>query len=307
MGALALDPTEVSSERRVIQEEIAMYESEPWDALEMAAMAELYGRHPYGRPVLGTKGGLEEIGPAELADFHHRHYGPDNAVLVVAGDVSENALAAVGEAFGGLGQRGAERQPIPEVALPVGERRLERRAGETARLLAVSPAPSATHPDYAALRLALAVLAGGRASRMTRRLVDEGQLCSWVSATASESDGPAALMLAAELLPGVGHEEVEKTLFAELESLASEPPTAEELERARRIVLADWIFGHQRVRQQALSVGAALTLFDLEHPRRLLGQVATVTAAELEPVIERWLVERESTVIGLSLPALESS
>jgi predicted Zn-dependent peptidase len=89
----------VASERQVILEEIAMYDSEPWDALEMAVHERLYGPHPYGRQVLGTREELQGTGPEDLRDFHQRFYRPDNAVLVVAGDIGEDALEAVEKAM----------------------------------------------------------------------------------------------------------------------------------------------------------------------------------------------------------------
>ena len=69
MSALTLDPAEVDSERQVILEEIAMYESDPWDALEQAVAARFYGEHPYGRPVLGTQQSLPGVGREVLAGF----------------------------------------------------------------------------------------------------------------------------------------------------------------------------------------------------------------------------------------------
>src|ERR1700710_1679103 len=102
MGGLTLDPDQVASERQVILEEIAMYDSEPWDALEMAVQGRLYGPHAYGHPVLGTKEELLVTGVEELRDFHRRFYRPDNAILVVAGDIDDSALAAIERTLGGI-------------------------------------------------------------------------------------------------------------------------------------------------------------------------------------------------------------
>ena len=103
MTALTLDPEQVASERQVILEEIAMYDSEPWDALEMAVHNRLFAGHPYGHPVLGTREELLATGAEDLRAFHRRFYRPDNAVLVVAGDIGDGALDAV--------ERRARRHP----------------------------------------------------------------------------------------------------------------------------------------------------------------------------------------------------
>ena len=101
MRGLTLDPEEVESERQVIVEEIAMYDDEPWDALELAVLADFYGDHAYGKPVLGTREDLARTGPAELRSFQEHHYRPNRAALVIAGGVdADEAIARAREAFG---------------------------------------------------------------------------------------------------------------------------------------------------------------------------------------------------------------
>ena len=111
MTALTLAAEEVTSERQVILEELAMYRDEPWDALELAVQAELFRGHPYGVPVLGTEADLASIDRDGLAGFHRRYYHPANALLVVAGDLgadTADAAERVTAAFGDL-PRGTDR------------------------------------------------------------------------------------------------------------------------------------------------------------------------------------------------------
>jgi zinc protease len=303
MAALTLDPQEVASERQVILEEIAMYDSEPWDALEMEVQKRLFAPHPYGRPVLGTREELLATGEKDLRDFHRRFYRPDNAILVVAGDVGDGALEGVERAMGGL-PAGAERRQgfSPPSALPAALTRLERRKGEVARLLLALPAPPGSHPDHPALRLAVALLGGGRTSRLHRDLVDEEQICVWVSADLSEGMDASQVTVAAEVVPGVEPARVEARVLEHLAGLQDDPPTAEELERGKQIVMADWVFGHEKVHQQALSVGLALTLFDLDHlDRHLQGVLAAGTGQVLEAA-SRSLRPDGGGVLGWSLP-----
>ncbi|MGH9361899.1 MAG: M16 family metallopeptidase, partial [Thermoanaerobaculia bacterium] len=263
MAELLFDPEEVASERQVILEEIAMYDSEPWDALEMAVQARLFGGHAYGWPVLGTAAELNVTGAEDLAAFHGRYYRPDNAVLVLAGDLDAGALDAVERTLGRLDGTGHGREPVLEPSYPDRLERLERRKGEVPRLLLALPAPPGGHPDHAPLRLLVALLGSGRTSRLHRALVDEGQLCVWASADLSESQGPGQLTLGAEVVPGAAPAAVEEELLRQLALLADEPPPEEEVARAKQVVLADWVFGHERVHQQALAAGFALALFDL--------------------------------------------
>ena len=302
MRGLRLDPAEVDSERRVVVEEIAMYRDEPWDALELDVQAALYPGHPYGRPVLGTEEELERADRDAIAAFHARHYRPGNAVLVVAGDLDDAVEARVADAFGDLaGGAPARRSPPPEPERS-GLVRLARRHGEVARLLLALPAPPPDRPEHGALRLLATVLAEGRASRLQRALVDEGELCLSVTASLAESQWTSQFSIAAELLPGADAGEVERRILAALGELAATPLGDEELERARQVFLADWAYAQERVSQQGVAAGIALSMFDLDQPARLLDAALDAGPAELAALAARHLDPAAGGVLGLSLP-----
>ena len=303
MRGLRLEPREVDAERQVILEEIDMYRDDPWDALEMEVLAALFAGHPYGRPVLGSPEELRAEGARELARFHRRFYRPDNALLVVAGDLDGSAAERIDEAMGGLAASAdrPSRRPCDVPRRPAGLHRCERRHGEIARLLLALPAPAPSAADHAELLLAATLLAEGRASRLQRELVEEGQLCLGVSATLSDHQAGAYFGVSAELLPGGDPGEIECRLLAALAALA-EPAGEAELERARQIFLADWVHEHERIHQQALAVGVALSLFDLEQPERLLRRVEQATAEEVAAAARRWLDPSLGGVLGVCLP-----
>lgn len=301
--ALTLDPDQVASERQVILEEIAMYDSEPWDALEMAVHELLFGAHGYGRPVLGTRETLLATGPDDLRDFHRRFYRPDNAVLVVAGEHGERILETVERSLGRV-PGGAERRAGRTVptTVPGSLVRLERRKGEVARILLALAAPAGDHPDHPALRLLATLLAGGRTSRLHCALVDEGQICSWVEADLSEGLDASLITVSAEVVPGVEPARVEAEVFRLLDDVFRHPPDEEEIERARQIATADWVFGHERVHQQAISLGLAVALFDAGHLDRHLRGLLETGPERLLEVAERYLHPERGAVLGWSLP-----
>lgn len=303
MSALALDPEHVASERQVILEEIAMYDSEPWDALEMAVHERLFGTHPYGRQVLGTRETLLATGPEDLRAFHNRFYRPDNGILVVAGEHGDAALDAVARTLGRVPAGGERRagRTVP-TTVPTSLARLERRKGEVARLLLALAGPPGDHPDHPALRLLTTVLAGGRMSRLYCALVDEGQLCAWVAADVSEGLDASQITVSAEVVPDVEPARVEAEVFRLLEDLFRNPPDEEEVERAKQIATADWVFGHEKVHQQAISLGLAVALFDAGHlDRQLRGLIETGPERLLE-VADRYLRPERGAVLGWSLP-----
>jgi zinc protease len=303
LEALTLDPAEVASERQVILEEIAMYESEPWDALEMAVQARLFQGHAYGHPVLGTREELLATDEAVLREYHRSFYRPDNAVLVVAGDVGEEALEAVEATLGRLPAGAAARRgSSPPAPATGGPARLERRKGEVARLMVSLPVPPGDHPDHPALRLAAVLLSDGRASRLYRTLVDDEQLCVWVAADLSEGLDASRLTIAAEVVPGVEPARVEARVLELLADLRSRPAGEEELARARQIAVADWVFGHEKIHQQAISVGIALALFDLDHLDRHLDGLRATGAERLQEAAARYFDPDRGGVVGWSLP-----
>jgi zinc protease len=305
MAGLTLDPDEVAAERQVILEEIAMAESEPWDALGTAVEAALFPDHPYGRPVLGTRADLKATGPGELAAFHRHFYRPDNAVMAVAGDLDEGALEAVAAAFAGIAP-GDSPPPRPALAAAApldaaaGLRRITRRKGEVARALLALRGPAADHRDQPVLRLLATLLGGGRTSRLYRKLVDEEQLCAWVEADVGETVDPGSFTVALELVPGAEPARVEARLLAELAALAG--TDGEELERAKRILAADWVFAHERVHQQALAAGFSLALFDLDFLDRELRAALAADGERVAEVAARWLRPERGGVLGWSLP-----
>jgi zinc protease len=303
MTSLTLDPKQVARERQVILEEIAMYASEPWDALEVAVQRRLFHGHAYGRPVLGMRGELRATGRDDLADFQRRFYRPDNAILVVAGEVGDDAFVEA-ERFLGRLPAGAEvRQGAsPPASRPPGMVRVKRHKGEVPRLLLALPAPAGDHPDHAALRLLACVLGSGRASRLYRALVDEAQICSSLHADLAEGLDAGHLSFAAEVVPGVKPIRVERELLRMLAELVARPPEAEEVERARQVALADWVLHHEKVQQQALSLAVSMALFDEGHLDRQLQRLLAATPEMLHRAARKYLRPERSSVLGWSLP-----
>jgi predicted Zn-dependent peptidase len=227
--------------------------------------------------------------------------------LVVAGELDDEAFEAVDETLGRMPAPAEPpaRPPLPRPEHPPGLVRVERQKGEVARLLLALPGPAGDHPDHAPLRLLLTLLATGRASRLQRTFVDERQLCVWLSADATEGPADGQISLAAEVVPGIEPARVEAELLAELAAVAgpgSEPPAAEEIARARQVVLADWVFGHERIHQQALATGFALAFYDLGYLERHLQATLAVDAARLQEVAARYLRPEAGGVLGWSLP-----
>ncbi len=311
MRGLSLLAEEVELEREVILEELRMVEDDPWDALEQAVAQRVFGDHPYGRPVLGTRESLRSLGAEALRSFHRRHYRPDRAVLACAGGLPRDALerieAACGDESIGPGDSGSRVPPgsrgcpgPPASDAPAGGR-VEHRRGETARLLVAHPAPSPDDPVHVHLRVGLAVLGSGRSSRVQRDLVEENPLALWASATVSGHRLGGVATVSAEMAPGVEPERLEEELCSRIDDLASNPPSAEELARAKRILFADWVFLHERIAERAVTAALEQTLFSPGLTRRALEVLADATAADVAAACEARM-SASTRVVGWSLP-----
>ncbi|MEM6797321.1 MAG: pitrilysin family protein [Acidobacteriota bacterium] len=302
MAGLLLDPAEVESERQVIHEEIAMYEGEPWDMLMQEVQKAFFGDHPYARPVLGTRAELDAHDRNTLGDFHRRFYRPSGAVAVITGDVDpEAAHAEVAERFAALDSAASLERP--EAPTPAAPRlaSVERRQGELARLELAFPSPAADDPLFPVLRLLLGVLTLGRTSRLHRALVDDSQQCLWVSADAQETLDPGIASVTAELVPGGDPQRVEAAIQRELDALLRQPPSEEEIARVRRVILADWLFAHERTEQRTFLIAGAAALVDLGHPARALRRLLGADRESLLEAARRFL-EPERRIVGWSWP-----
>ncbi len=301
MAGLLLDPRDFENERQVIVEEIAMYESEPWDALEARVQKALFAGHPYGRPVLGTREELLAMTPETLGSFHSSHYRPGNAVLVVAGDVGSEVEELVARSFGSLPSAEGCAQETDPVAFPEARKRLEVRRGELPRLLFSLPAPPCSHPDHPHLRLLLHWLSVGRSSLLHRTLVEEEQLCAWISADLSDSSEPGSLSFSLEL-PGTDPELVEKRLFELLDEARKAAPTVSDLQRAKQLYRADWVFAHEHIYQRALMAASSIAHHDAGFPERYRREVLDCSADDVGDVATRYL-DLNRGVVGWSLPS----
>jgi zinc protease len=297
LASPTLDPAEVAAEREVILEEVAEVDDDPWGRLETAVHEAFFGDHPYGRRILGRRASLEGIQERELAEFHRLAYRPGQAVLTVAGAVGEEVFAAAGELFGDLPGR-SEAPALEAPRAPRALARVEVAKGDTRRGLWALPSPAAAERDFVCLRLALTAIGGSRSSRLQRVLVDEGRLCGSVSTAMMETVRPGAATLAVEMLPGVEPARVEDIVQAELERARSGGIEPGDVERARRLLLSDWLFSHETIEQRGLTWGAALALFGGDYVANHHRWLAAATVDEVTDAARRFLDLEHGGVIG---------
>jgi zinc protease len=289
MRNLLLDATEIEAERQVVMEERRTRSEDDPDGAVYEAMNSLAFRaHPYRWPIIGWMADIARIDQAELRRFYDTYYVPNNAVLVIVGDVRPAAaLALVRRHFGGIA-RGVDPPPVTAVEPPAtDERRLLMRK-EGARLPIVNIAwhvPNHASADAPALELLSTILSSGRSSRLYRRLAYEKRMALGAGGDYSYvSRDPSLFWFYATPLPGQTPEAVEEALLAEIELLKREPVADEELTRARNQIEAHFIWQQDSVFSRASVLGRFEVLGSWRLLEAYLPRLRAVTPADLQRV-----------------------
>ena len=307
MRNLLLDPAEIASERKVVMEERRMRaEDDPDGAVDEAMNSLAFKASPYRWPIIGWMVDIARINPTELRAFYNTYYQPNNAVLIVVGDVkTADVLARVRRHFGAI-PRGAAPPPVTAIEPPqTDERRLVMRK-DGAQLPVVNIAwhvPNHTSPDAPALELLSTILSEGRASRLYRRLVYEKRMVLGAGGEYSYSSlDPSLFWFYATPLPGQTPEAVEQALMTEVEQLKQEPVPAEELQRARNQIEASFVWQQDSVFSRASVLGRFEMLGSWRLLDDYLPRLRTVTTADLQRVARTYFPADRKNV-SILLPA----
>ena len=228
------------SEMTVVRNEFERNENNPGGALYKEVMAAAFREHPYHYPVIGSRSDVEGVPMQRMVEFYDAHYWPNNATVIVVGNFeSENALRLIAKYFGRIPK---SPKPIPVMYTrepeQQGERRVTlKRAGAMPIVMVAHKIPEGAHADTHALQAMHMVLGntGDSSSRLYKALMETG-LVAGASASAMELRDPGIAYISANCRPGVKPEAVEAAIIAELDRLANEPVSEDEL---RRIKLAN--------------------------------------------------------------------
>ncbi len=295
MGTLleALSQENLDNQREVVKNEKRWsYDNRPYGSWNERLLAGLFPpEHPYHHPTIGSMEDLDAASVEDVSAFFRMHYAPNNAVLSVVGDVErEHVRAAVERYFGGIPANPALPVDLGDLALPPtlgGERRevIPDRV-PLPRIYWGFRAPVFGDPRLDALDLAGQILAGGKGSRLHRRLVREERLAQDVVFFSLGFIGGASVSAGwATARPGSSLERLEAVYCEELARLAAEAPSQDELERAKALTEADELGALQRVEDRADRLSMYATLFDdPDLANRMLPRYLAVTAEQIQAV-----------------------
>jgi zinc protease len=315
MRNLVLTEAVIAPERDVILEERgSRVENEPGGLLGEEVNATLYQNHPYGVPVIGWMHEIEALNRTDAIAFYERYYAPNNAVLVVAGDVSAERVRTLAEQTYGKVARG------PALPARLRPREPEQNTRRTvtlndARVSQPSFRKAWVVPSYAtgaageaeALDLLSEILGGGVRSRAYEALVVEQAIASSVGAYyQSDALDDTSFEIYGRPRGGATIAEVEKALDAEIARIAEEGVSEDELAAAKKRYVRSLIFARDSQRGLAHIYGATLTTGGtIEDIAKWPERIEAVTAQQLQAVAQRYLVPDRS-VAGYLLPLEET-
>jgi zinc protease len=306
------EPDECESERTVIISELQGGENDPDQLLDQEVTATAFRAHPYRHPTIGWLPDLRSMTRDDLFAHYRRYYIPNNATLVIAGDVeADEVLGRVERTLGSI-PAGASPDRVSIVEPPqLGERRVVvERPGTTAYLKIAWHAPSAADPDFFPMLVLDAVLAGAkgvnlwssfrgvppqRRSRLYTGLV-ERSLASSVSGALVPTAQPFLYTLSMTAMQGVDLPSLESAAIEQIERVRTHGVTEEEAARARRQLRARFVFENDSVTNIAHQLGYFDTVTGPGFFPTLRAKVESVTAEQVSDVARRRLSATSRTV-----------
>ncbi len=311
---LTLDDSEVMPELQVVLEERrSRVDNRPESLLGEAMMASLFRNHPYGIPIIGWEEEIRGLTTEDAIDFYETWYGPQNAILVLGGDIdAEEARPLVERTYGALPRRGRDSRKRPGEPASRSARRV-KVTSPIAPLPSFSRAFLVPHrsdmalDDLEALQLLTMVLGSGTSSRFYSELVLKRSLATGVGSydRAEVLDYPS-LHIYGQPVPGVEIADLEAGIDSVLVQFLNEGVRDDELRQAKDRLAAAAILARDDPKTAPRVIGSAMAVGDsLEHLQAWPERVAAIPAAQVMALAERVLIPARS-VTGILTPELPS-
>ncbi|MGI9308821.1 MAG: M16 family metallopeptidase, partial [Gammaproteobacteria bacterium] len=298
MGHLlgAIDQDKLDEQRGVVQNEKRQGDNQPYSKVWEPLLKQVFPNgHPYSWETIGSMDDLDAASLEDVQEWFKTYYGPDNAVLVIAGDIdAETALARVQHYFGDIPPGPPLNKQQVWIPAHFTERRevMQDRVPQ-ARLYKAWTGPQWGSADANQLQLALRILGGGKNSRLYKRLVYDDQIATDVDMDGLFLEIAGLVLLEASAKPGVELATIEAAIEEEIQLFLKKGPTREELQREQTSIRANFIRGIERIggmggKSSVLAEYATyggspdLYLNDLEI-------IASATRKDLQNTANKWL------------------
>ena len=292
MAFLKIDQSAFSTERAVVEEERRQRLNAPYGSVFERAMAGIYKQHPYRWTPIGLIPHLRKASVDELARFWELYYNPNNAALVIVGDVdAKETIAKVEKMFGWI-PKGPDAPRVtvrePAIASPIELKMVEPKGPLTVAAIGYRAIPK-SHPDAVALEMAASILGGGESSRANVAIVKEAELSVGVGAEALLLEQDGLVGIGGAVAPGKSKDEMLKALREQVRKIRDEGVTSEELEKARTQMMSALVRDSETVDNKADLLGEYAVIYgNTALINERYAKVAAVTAADVQRVAQTY-------------------
>jgi zinc protease len=300
---LQFDPKKIASEREVVASERRLRtDNDNGGLLDEQLWSTAFIAHPYQWPVVGWMSDIEHWTMEDLKHHFEMGYSPNNATMVVVGDVTSDEIFQLCEKY---------IEPIPTHAPPppvttvepeqLGERRLVVRKPAELPLLQIGyHVPQTNNSDFYALNILRTVLFQGESSRMYQRLVDKDQIALDVSSDVEAAFDPTLAIIYAQPKQGVDPAACEKAIYEELDKAKASPISDQELEKAKNIRLVEFYHQMRTINGRANTIGTYEIYFgDYTKLFDAAKNYSAVTKDDVQRVAKKYFGPNNRTVATL--------
>lgn len=292
MRFLTLSPEDLKSELQVVGEERRWrVDNNPSGLLRELMFGTLYTTHPYQWPVIGHMSDIQAYTSEKLKHFYDTYYVPNNAVLVIAGDIDiEKTKALVEKYYGQLQSKELPQRSYPAEPELTKEKRksIQKEVQASTLLISYKGVPSG-HKDSYALDLLANILGSGSSSRLHKILVYQKQNSLGASAYNITNADPGVFIFGSSLKPGIKTQDVESTMQAEIVKVQSQFVSEKELQKAKNQVMKEFVDGLATIdgRAQALAINEIL-FGSYEKLYSDLAEYSKVTVQDIQRVAKQY-------------------
>ncbi|MFZ8846204.1 MAG: M16 family metallopeptidase [Candidatus Hydrothermia bacterium] len=283
----------------VIEERRWRTENDQRGALWEALFSTIFWAHPYRNPVIGWRSDLENVSLEKVKQFYETYYAPNNAYLIVVGDVKAEEVFKIAEKYFGK----YESKEIPKFYTTEpkqrGPRRTEIKKEGFATYIALAyRVPKASSEYSPAVSLLADILGGGKTSKLYKSIVYNKQLASSISAFYYGLKDEGLLIIFATLQQGKDINELEKAINEEIENLRKNKVSEEELRRAKNSQLANLVYSRESVVRLGFQLGDAL--INTENPNYINEYpklIQKVSKQDIEKIINEYINDDNKTTV----------
>jgi zinc protease len=301
MLSLSFDPKALEVQRKVVIEEFKQrYLNQPYGDVWLKLRPLAYQQHPYQWATIGKEiSHIENATLDDVRDFFFSHYVPNNAVMVVAGNVTLSRVKELAEKwFGPIPARVLKKRSLPVEPKQKEKRTLTTEANVPANALYKTyHMPGRFHPDYYACDLLSDILSRGDSSRLYRALVKEKEIFTSLSSFVMGTIDPGLLVVSGRLQQGIALPDAEKEIDAVLQNLIQSGVTETELQKVKNQSEASIEFGEVEVINRAMNLAFSSLSGDTNLVNLEIDNIEKVTVADVQRVAKEILSEENSSTL----------